>query len=82
MEYKRVYEPDEVHGLYDWFKDVDYDGPLDMGHGRLVKNTKHTVKCLILQTENNIGNPNFSGLINQLSIIKDELIRQKLVDKQ
>ncbi len=82
MEYKRSYSQEEVHELYGWFKDFKYEGPVDIGHGQFVKNAKDTVNRIIMQTEGNIDNPIYSGMIHQLGIIKDELIRQGLVDKQ
>ncbi len=82
MEYKRIYSQEEVHELYEWFKDFKYEGPIDIGHGQVIKNTKYTVSRIIMQTEGHIDNPTFSGMIHQLGIIKDELVRQGLADKQ
>ncbi len=81
MEYKREYSQEEARELFEWFNGLKYEGPIDIGHGIVLQNTKYTVNRMIIQTENHTDNPTYSGMIHQLGIIKEELIRQGLVDK-
>ncbi len=81
MEFKKVYTKEEVTELYDWFKDLNYDGPLDIGHGQKFLNAKRTIENIILQTKPQMNNPAFAGMIHILFVAKEELIKQGLTDK-
>ncbi len=81
MEFKKIYTTEEVTELFEWFKDIAYEGPLDIGHGQKFLNAKRTIDSIILQAKSQIGNPAFAGMIHKLFIAREELIKQGLTNK-
>lgn len=75
MEYKNTYTIEEVEELYKWFDTHDYPSEIDLGHGVVVKDTKMLVNKSKTIALRKYDNPTFSGQINFLYLVRDEIIR-------
>lgn len=76
MEYKRTYKKDEVQELYQWFDTHQFENEIELGFGVSVKNVKETIKNSRFIVLEKYDNPTYSGQIQLLFHLRDELIKQ------
>ena len=79
MDYKPTYTKEEVDELANWFATHTYDNELDMGHGLYISDMSKTVPAMLHIAQIKYDNRAFSGQIQVLFRIRDELIKQNKV---
>ena len=82
MTYKPTYTKEEIDELINWFDTHKYEHELDLGHGLYISDITKTIPpmCNIARTK--YENRSFSGQIQMLFNIREELIKQGKVIEQ
>ena len=75
MTYKKTYTVEDIKELYEWFDTHGYPSSLDLGHGVVVKDIQLLVEKMRDIALKKHDNPTFSGQINFLYLVRDEIIR-------
>lgn len=76
MNYKPAYTKEEVEELVNWFDTHKYDKEVDLGHGIYISDVSATLTPMRNIALAKYENRTFSGQIQMLFKIREELIRQ------
>lgn len=76
LVYKKEYTQEEYDELVAWLRKVEYKGTLVLDMGLTITNMEMAINNMILQTEAHVGNPNFSGQIHKMFLIRKRLIEE------
>lgn len=76
MTYKPTYTKEEVEELVNWFDTHEYENEVDLGHGICVSDISTTIVPMRNIALKKFDNRSFSGQIQLLFRIKEELIKQ------
>ena len=76
MTYKPTYTKEEVEELVNWFDTHKYENGLDLGQGIYIGNISATLIPMRNIALNKYDNRTFSGQIQILFRIREELIKQ------
>lgn len=76
MEYKRTYKKDEVQELYQWFDSHQFESEIELGFGVSVKNAQEMVENSRHIVLEKFDNATYSGQIQLLFHLREELIKQ------
>jgi len=80
MDYKKTYTKEEAEELLRWFDSHECDQEVDLGHGLVVKDFKKLVSQSRNILEKKYGNTTYSGQIQFLYRLQEEMIRKGLVN--
>ncbi len=82
MTYKRTYTKQEVDELFHWFDTHEYENEINLTPGLKGANVKLLVEQTRYIAQTKYDNPTYSGQIQLVFHLRDELIRQgKVSDK-
>ncbi|MCH5174937.1 MAG: hypothetical protein J1F40_03530 [Prevotellaceae bacterium] len=76
MDYKPTYTKEEVDELLNWFDTHKYERELDLGHGLRISDVSATLTPMRNIALAKHDNRTFSGQIQLLFRIREELIKQ------
>lgn len=79
MNYKPTYTQEEVEEVVKWFETHRFEQDLDLGHGIHIRSLDTALHQFIHVARTQYANRTFSGQIQMLFNIRDELIRQDKV---
>lgn len=79
MNYKPTYTKEEVEELVNWFDNHKYANEVDLGYGLYVGNVAFTLNHMRNIALTKYENRSFSGQVQLLFKIREELIKQDKV---